>query len=156
MFQQSGIKGKLIRYADDFVVLLRGDGVRVKLLMGRMLERLGLTMHPEKTRISDARKGFDFLSVHFRVAPVRKRESKMKEVCVLWPSDKAISRARERVQRIIGRRLLNPALFRRSIPTVFLPDNEVVCAPMVVENSKRTGKRLIYGVHAHGSLSRDS
>jgi group II intron reverse transcriptase/maturase len=103
MFQQSGIKGKLIRYADDFVVLLRGDGVRVKLLIGRMLERLGLTMHPEKTRISDARKGFDFLSVHFRVAPVRKRDSKMKEVCVLWPSDKAISRAKEKVQGIIGR-----------------------------------------------------
>jgi group II intron reverse transcriptase/maturase len=104
MFQQSGIQGKLIRYADDFVVMLRGDGVRVKQMIGKMLERLGLTMHPEKTRISDARKGFDFLSVHFRVAPVRKRNSRMKETCVLWPSDKAVRNVKEKIRGIIGRR----------------------------------------------------
>jgi len=104
MFQQSGIQGKLIRYADDFVVMLRGDGVRVKQMLGKMLERLGLTMHPEKTRISDARKGFDFLSVHFRVAAVRKRGSQMKETCVLWPSDKAVRCVKEKIRGIIGRR----------------------------------------------------
>jgi len=104
MFEQSGIKGMLVRYADDFVVLLQGDGVRVKQLVRRMLERLGLTMHPEKTRISDARKGFDFLSVHFRTQPVRKQESRIKEYCVLWPSDKAVQRVKEKVRGIIGRR----------------------------------------------------
>jgi group II intron reverse transcriptase/maturase len=104
MFEQSGINGKLIRYADDFVVLLQGNGVRVKQLVRRMLERLGLMMHPEKTRISNAREGFDFLSVHFRTQPVRKPGSRMKENCVLWPSDKAVDLVKEKVRRIIGRR----------------------------------------------------
>jgi RNA-directed DNA polymerase len=104
MFQQSGIRGKLIRYADDFVVLVQGNGERVKRLIGKMLERLGLTMHPQKTRVSDARKGFDFLSVHFRVRPVHKRNSRIKENCVLWPSDKAVERIKEKIRGIIGRR----------------------------------------------------
>jgi RNA-directed DNA polymerase len=104
MFEQSGIKGKLVRYADDFVVLLQGDGVRIKQLLGRMLERLGLTMHPEKTRISNARKGFDFLSVHFRMQPVRNLKSRLKENCMLWPSDKAVQRVKEKVRGTIGRR----------------------------------------------------
>jgi len=54
MFAQSGIKGKLIRYADDFVVLVKGQGRRVLALIRKMLERLCLQMHPEKTRIRSA------------------------------------------------------------------------------------------------------
>jgi hypothetical protein len=81
MFAQSGIKGKLIRYADDFVVLVKGQGRRVLALIRKMLERLGLQMHPEKTRVRSAYRGFDFLSVHFCMRAVRKRTSRLKESC---------------------------------------------------------------------------
>jgi len=67
MFQQSWIEGKLVRYADDFVVLVKGNGRKVLDLIQKMLERLHLQVHPEKTRITNAYQGFDFLSVHFRM-----------------------------------------------------------------------------------------
>jgi RNA-directed DNA polymerase len=86
------------------VVLIHENGVRVKQLIGKMLERLGLTMHPEKTRISNARKGFDFLSVRFRTEPIRKRNSRLEENRVLWPSNKAVQRIKKKIRGIIGRR----------------------------------------------------
>ena len=105
MFQQSGIKGKLVRYADDFVVLLQGGGEREKQLIGRMLAKLGLKMHPEKTVVTNAKTGFDFLGVHFRLVPVRKPiPSRLKQMCLLWPSDKAISNVKAKLRAIIGRR----------------------------------------------------
>lgn len=104
MFQLSGIRGKLIRYADDFVVLVRGDGQRIKRLISEMLARLGLKMHPEKTRVTDARDGFDFLSVHFRVTPQQTGKSQSRDTCKLWPSDKAITRIKEKIRVTIGKR----------------------------------------------------
>jgi RNA-directed DNA polymerase len=104
MFRQSGIRGKLVRYADDFVVLVKGAGRRVLELIRKMLERLGLQMHPGKTRLTSAYRGFDFLSVHFRMAAVRKKGSRLKESCRLWPSDKAVERIREKLRNKIGRR----------------------------------------------------
>jgi RNA-directed DNA polymerase len=104
MFQQSGINGKLIRYADDWVVLVKGDGRRVLKLLTKMLDRLQLRIHPEKTHITDAYRGFDFLSVHFRMRPVRKRGSRLKESCRLWPADKAIMRIKQKIRDSIGTR----------------------------------------------------
>jgi hypothetical protein len=60
MFQQSGIPGTLVRYADDFVILLWGEGKGVLKKVQRMLGRLGLQLHKDKTRIVHAKKGFDF------------------------------------------------------------------------------------------------
>jgi len=39
--------------------------------------RLGLRLHPEKTRVVRAEDGFDFLGVRFRLRPVRKRLVKL-------------------------------------------------------------------------------
>jgi group II intron reverse transcriptase/maturase len=55
MFQQSGIPGTLVRYADDFVILLWGDGRRVLEKVQQMLGRLGLQLHKDKTRIVHAK-----------------------------------------------------------------------------------------------------
>jgi len=106
MFQLSGIPGTLVRYADDFVILLK-LGVNAKLVLERvkqMLSRLGLTIHPEKTRIVDAKNGFDFLGVHFRLTPVKKQKSRLKLSCQLWPSDRSLQRIKENVRKVIGRR----------------------------------------------------
>ena len=104
MFAASGIYGKLVRYADDFVVVMRGDAHKALQRIRLMLERLGLEVHPVKTKLVDARKGFDFLGAHFRLRPTRTRGAKLKASCRLWPSDGSMTRIKEKVRSKIGRR----------------------------------------------------
>jgi len=104
MFQLSGIPGTLVRYADDFVILLWRNGTKVLRQIERMLGRLSLKLHPEKTRVARAEDGFDFLGIHFRLSPVRRKNAKLKMYCALWPSDRSIKRIKERVRNVIGRR----------------------------------------------------
>jgi group II intron reverse transcriptase/maturase len=104
MFQMSGIPGTLVRYADDFVILLRRNGKGVRKQVEKMLGRLGLKLHPDKTRVVKAKDGFDFLGVHFRLCPVRKKNSKLKQFCAIWPSERSMGRIRQRVREVVGRR----------------------------------------------------
>jgi RNA-directed DNA polymerase len=58
----------MIRYADDFVVLCRSraEADRALMLIQQWVSDNGLTLHPTKTRIVDARSaGFDSLGYHF-------------------------------------------------------------------------------------------
>lgn len=59
----------MVRYADDFVVLCPSEAEAQAALAALTvwIEEQGLTLHPEKTRIVDARErgGFDFLGYHF-------------------------------------------------------------------------------------------
>jgi RNA-directed DNA polymerase len=104
MFQLSGIPGTLVRYADDFVILLRSKGQAVVEWVRRALNRLGLTLHPDKTRVVHAKEGFDFLGVHFRLRPVRKQGSKLTYSCRRWPSDRSMTRVKTHIKEVIGRR----------------------------------------------------
>jgi group II intron reverse transcriptase/maturase len=104
MFQQSAIAGTLVRYADDLVILLKRDGVRVLEKVARMLRRLGLELSREKTRIVEAKDGFDFLGVHFRLCDIKKRNAKLDKNCQRWPSDRSMGRIRQKVKDVIGRR----------------------------------------------------
>jgi len=104
MFQMSGIPGTLVRYADDFVILLWRNGKKVIKQVEQMLGRLGLRLHPDKTSVVKAKEGFDFLGVHFRLCPVRKKNSKLKKYCAVWPSDRSIGRIRQRIREVVGRR----------------------------------------------------
>lgn len=47
----------LVRYADDFVMMFEDfvDCIRVRRVLGRRLERFGLRLHPDKTRMVDFR-----------------------------------------------------------------------------------------------------
>jgi RNA-directed DNA polymerase len=59
----------IIRYADDMVVILKPQD-NADLIMTQItsfLEKLGLTINQEKTRLVSATSGFDFLGWHFRV-----------------------------------------------------------------------------------------
>lgn len=65
-----GERYRLVRYADDFVVLCRDEtAARAALDAVRSwTEANGLTLHPEKTHVGDARQpgqGFDFLGYRF-------------------------------------------------------------------------------------------
>jgi hypothetical protein len=93
-----------VRYADDLVILLWRDGEQVLEKVRGMMGRLGLELHPEKTRVVQATEGFDFLGVHFRLRPVRKPKAKVKFSCRLWPSERSVQRIKQRVREVIDRR----------------------------------------------------
>jgi RNA-directed DNA polymerase len=60
---------EMVRYADDFVILCRKaeDAERALALVEQWVADNGLTLHPTKTKIIDARTtGFDFLGYTFR------------------------------------------------------------------------------------------
>ena len=64
-------RGMLVRCADDFVVMCktRSDVAWAEKRVEGILTRLGLELHPEKTRRADlswGRQGFDFLGCHLR------------------------------------------------------------------------------------------
>jgi group II intron reverse transcriptase/maturase len=104
MFQMSAIPGVLVRYCDDFVILLKSNASKVRNQIEQMLNRLGLKLHPDKTRIVKVEDGFDFLGVHFRLCPAPAKYTKIKEYCAIWPSDRSIKRIKQRVKTVIGRR----------------------------------------------------
>jgi len=77
---------EMVRYADDFVVLCRSNEEAQRALeeVRGWVNEAGLTLHPEKTRIVDARErgGFDFLGYHFERGykwPRKKSLTKLKD-----------------------------------------------------------------------------
>ena len=97
--------GRLVRYADDFVVLCRtrknADEAMRRLRI--ILERLRLTLHPEKTRIVElgpGKEGFTFLGCHLRIVRSHFRKQ---EYLFRWPSPKSMNRIRDRVREITDR-----------------------------------------------------
>jgi len=80
---------EMVRYADDFVILCRDEesAERALEIARRWTEEAQLTLHPDKTRIIDARErgGFDFLGYHF-------------ERGYRWPSKKSERNLRDRVR----------------------------------------------------------
>jgi RNA-directed DNA polymerase len=99
---QEGIGGERfghwVRYADDAVILCRTeDGARRALDEVRsLLAPLGLRMNQEKTRLVQAREGFDFLGFHLRWVPSRRTMRHF----VLWrPSRRALRNIRERLRQ---------------------------------------------------------
>src|SRR6185312_12470584 len=104
--------GTLVRYADDFVVMCRTrkECEQAEQRIRVILERLGLELHPEKTRrveLYDGKEGFDFLGCH-----LHKRmsgaiwERKRQRVYFLhrWPSQRSMKRVRQRVKDLTPRR----------------------------------------------------
>jgi group II intron reverse transcriptase/maturase len=60
------LEGRLVRYADDFVLLTRRIPDRELAWLTAFLARLGLSLHPEKTRVTHASDGFAFLGYAIR------------------------------------------------------------------------------------------
>jgi group II intron reverse transcriptase/maturase len=99
--------GRLIRYADDAIVLCRTEVAAREALwrVGVILSRLKLTLHPDKTRIvwvGDGRQGFDFLGFHCR--KVESWKYRGKRYLQRWPSRRAMQRVRDRVKAITAPR----------------------------------------------------
>lgn len=93
---------KLVRYADDFVVLARYVGPQVQGWIDQTLEGwLGLKLNREKTRVVDLKQEgarLDFLGYTFRYE--RDRLGRVKRYLNVTVSNQALKRARARVHEL--------------------------------------------------------
>lgn len=94
--------GRLIRYADDLVIVCRyeSQAERALVVLREELDRLHLAVAPAKTRIVNLKphhgEGFDFLGFHLRWVPSDTTPGGW--FLARWPSKRAISRARDRIR----------------------------------------------------------
>jgi RNA-directed DNA polymerase len=100
--------GVLVRYADDLVAMCRTESACREALrrIGLVMDRLGLTLHPVKTRMVDLRKGKQ--SFVFLGCTIRKKRSIQRKPWVhfvqRWPSPKATKKMRDRVRELTSKR----------------------------------------------------
>jgi len=98
-------KAKLVRYADDFVVLARYVGPQVQGWIEHTLEGwLGLKLNREKTRVVDLKQegaSLNFLGYTFRYQ--RDRQGRERRYLNVSVSDQALKRARQRVHELTDR-----------------------------------------------------
>jgi RNA-directed DNA polymerase len=83
---------RMVRYADDFIILCgsRRAAERVMEHVKVQLRQMGLTVHPEKSKVRSLEEGFTFLSYYF--FPRGRR-----------PSDRALNKFKDRVREITRR-----------------------------------------------------
>jgi group II intron reverse transcriptase/maturase len=99
--------GKLVRYADDFVIICRTkqDAEIAMQKVTQVMELLKLTLHPTKTRVVDmGQDGFDFLGFHFHKKKSRKRA---KLLPYIWASPKSMMNIRRKIHFITERKRLS-------------------------------------------------
>ena len=111
---------RLVRYADDFVLLVAGTRQQAEALCeetAAVLSPMGLRLSPEKPTICHIDKGFDFLG--FRIQRRRKRGTQQHYVYT-WPSRKAVAsvKAKIRVLTRMGRNHPIQILFDRLNPVL--------------------------------------
>jgi RNA-directed DNA polymerase len=90
---------RLVRYADDFVILVSGTRAQAEALRdeaARVLAPMGLRLSAEKTRIAHIDEGFDFLG--FRIARQRKRGTQGQRVIYTYPAKKAVAALKAQVR----------------------------------------------------------
>jgi group II intron reverse transcriptase/maturase len=172
--------GTLVRYADDFVVLCKtkSECEQAEQRIRQILVRLGLELHPEKTRKVDVgwgQQGFDFLGCHLRKrlsGSIWERSRKRLYFLHRWPSQRSMKRIRQRVKELTPRHRchedlrdiiarLNPVL--RGWSNYFCTGNatkrfnqidDYVWRRLVTLRVKRKGRHLKAGEVRH--WSRDS
>ena len=136
--------GKLIRYADDFVIICRTkkEAEHALKAVKTIMERLELALHPEKTKLVamwDGKKGFDFLGFHHRFRPSRTSKGQRFKETHQYPSKKAMQKMRENIKGVFTRGAL------------LLDVREVI----EILNPKIVGMRNYYGLkNANKQLSK--
>jgi RNA-directed DNA polymerase len=100
--------GVWVRYADDFVVMCDTKTAceQAERRVREVFARLGLELHPDKTRavdLSRGRDGFDFLGCHLRKrmsGPLWEQQHRRVYFLQRWPSPRAMQRIRQRVKTL--------------------------------------------------------
>ena len=101
---------RMIRFADDFVVLVRGTEAQARAIKEQtaefMREQMRLTLSPEKTAITHVDDGFDLLG--FRI--VRRPWKGTKRVAITFPCKRALREVMHRIKTLTNRSTLNLSL----------------------------------------------
>ena len=96
---------RLVRYADDLVVLVKGTREQAQALLDRLawrVEALGLSLKSEKTAVTHIDEGFVFLGQRI----VRRPKGPKRHVYT-FVSDEALASARRKVKALTGRSTIN-------------------------------------------------
>jgi RNA-directed DNA polymerase len=95
---------RLVRYADDFVVMIAGTRDDAEALwdeVGQVLAPMGLRLSVEKTRVCHIDEGFDFLGWHIQRRRQRGRNGK--RVVYTYPSKKSLLSVTAKVRSLTRR-----------------------------------------------------
>lgn len=96
---------KIVRYADDFVVMLAGQRADAEALwdeVSAVLKPMGLRLSAEKTRICHIDEGFDFLGWRIQRRAWRNRSGK--RAVYTYPSKKALASIVDKIRTLTRRR----------------------------------------------------
>jgi RNA-directed DNA polymerase len=95
---------RMIRFADDFVVLVRGTEAQAHAIKEQtaefMREQMRLTLSPEKTHITHVDDGFDLLGFRIKRRPWR---AAGKHVAYTFPSERAVRGVMHRIKTLTKR-----------------------------------------------------
>ena len=95
------LEARIVRYADDFVVLCAGKVDAPLNAVRQVLSRLDLTLNETKTRIVDARQeSFNFLGFAIRVSKGWKSGKSYPHAC---PAPKSLVKIRDRITQLTAR-----------------------------------------------------
>jgi len=98
------MEARLIRYADDLVVMCRGNAERILKGTGAILEKLGLRLNEAKTRVVNTwKERFDFLGFTVEMA---KSSRTGKKFPLIRPSKKAMAQIQAKIKSLTCRRTL--------------------------------------------------
>jgi RNA-directed DNA polymerase len=107
--KRGGATYRLIRYADDFVVMVFGRREQAEALrseVGDVLTQMGLRLHPDKTQVTHIDEGFDFLG--FRIRRHQQRGS-ARRLIYSYPSDKSLASIKRKVKAVTKQGTHRPA-----------------------------------------------
>jgi RNA-directed DNA polymerase len=99
---------RIVRYADDFVIMTNGsrdDAVALKEQATEVLSGLGLRFSQAKTRIVHLSEGIDFLGFHIQW---RQRRGGGKWFCMVFIADKAFMKIKQTIRSLTPRRSPRP------------------------------------------------
>jgi len=113
----------LVRYADDFVIFAKSEGEarQALALAEQVLAELGLTLHPEKTRVVSVDDGFEFLGFHYFLDPVK--GLRLKEV-----RRKSVQRFRDAIRLRTPRIITQKPVKRKHVTLHRLAKNQRIAA----------------------------
>ena len=101
-----GCTMRIVRYADDFVILVKGQRSDAEALWQETTEILapiGLSLSPEKTRVCHIDEGIDFLGWHIQRRRWRGRGDK--QAIYTYPSKKALTSVTDKVRSLTRRNM---------------------------------------------------
>ncbi|MGH3804724.1 MAG: group II intron reverse transcriptase/maturase, partial [Pseudonocardiaceae bacterium] len=100
---RGGATYRLVRYADDFVIMIAGRREHAQAQwdeIGEVLSEMGLRLAPEKTRIVHIDEGFDFLGFHIQRHTQR---GSTRRLVYSYPSKKSVTSIRRQIKTVTKR-----------------------------------------------------